>query len=338
MPAVDSVGAIATFQQSNQLATNESINESINESVNQSVLMPWAAITLGAKGEQLSELAELINAGAIGFADGRPLMNKVLLRRLLEYAQPLQKPIALWPCDIDLARDGIAREGVDSIRLGLAGTSAIAETTALATMLEYLVEVPALVHIMRVSTARSVDLIREAKSRNLPISASVPWHHLLFDTTDLESYSPHLKQDPPLGTPRDRTALIEAVSEGVIDAIAIDHSPYSYEEKTVSFKAAPPGAIGLELALPLLWQTFVSAKATDKRWSPMQLWQSLSEGPAQCLGQSAGQLEVGAPAELALFNPAFEWDVAADTLESLSSNTPWLSKRIAGRVTQIWNQ
>ena len=175
----------------------------------------------------------------------------------------------------------------------------VEDEVSLATLLEYLVEVPALVHIMRVSTARSVDLIREAKSRNLPVSASVPWQHLLFDTTDLESYDPNLRQDPPLGTPRDRRALIEAVADGVIAAIAIAHSPYTYEEKTVSFKAAPPGAIGLELALPLQWQAFVSTNAIDNRWSPMQLWQSLSEGPAQCLGQSVGLLEMGAPAALA---------------------------------------
>ncbi len=328
-PVVDSVDAIAAIHRSNQL----------KNPAQQTQLLPWAAITLGAKGEQLTELAELAEAGALGFTDGLPLTNKMLLRRLLEYAQPLQKPIALWPCDLQLAGGGVAREGPDALRLGLAGVSAIAETTALAALLECLVEVPALVHVMRVSTARSVELLRQAKSRNLPVSASVAWHHLLFDTKNLGNYSPSLRHDPPLGTPADRQALIEGVIEGVIDAIAIDHSPYAYEEKTVAFESAPPGAIGLELALPVLWQTFVAhSDTTGKRWSPMQLWQSLSKGPAQCLGLSAGRLEVGAPAELVLFDPRVSWEVSDRTLKSLSNNTPWLGQTIQGKVSRVWNR
>ena len=330
-PVVDSVEAIAAIQQ-----------DKFAEKTTCTKLLPWAAITLGTKGEQLTELAELANAGALGFTDGLPLTNKALLRRLLEYAQPLQKPIALCPCDPQLVGGGVARECPDSLRLGLAGESAIAETTALATLLECIVEVPALVHIMRVSTARGVELIRQAKSRNLPVSASVAWHHLLFDTKDLDSYSPSLRHDPPLGTPADRQALIEGVVEGVIDAIAIDHSPYTYEEKTVSFDAAPPGAIGLELALPMLWQTFVAqstgqSSETSSRWSPMQLWQSLSAGPAQCLGLSAGQLEVGALAELVLFDPQVSWEVSPSTLKSLAENTPWLGKTVQGKVSRVWH-
>ncbi|MEL7225003.1 MAG: dihydroorotase [Cyanobacteria bacterium J06576_12] len=325
-PVTDSVEAIAAIYQTSRF-----------DAASQTQLLPWAAITLGAKGEQLTELAELADAGALGFADGLPLTNKALLRRLLEYAQPLQKPIALCPCDPQLAGSGSAREGADALRLGLAGVSAIAETTALATLLECIVEVPALVHVMRVSTARGVELLRQAKSRNLPVSASVAWHHLLFDTTDLSSYSPSLRHDPPLGTPADRQALVEGVEEGVIDAIAIDHSPYTYEEKTVSFDAAPPGAIGLELALPVLWQIFVAHSAESSgRWSPMQLWQSLSAGPAQCLGLSAGQLEVGVPAELVLFDPQISWEVSPSNLKSLAENTPWLGQTIQGKVSRVW--
>ncbi len=325
----DSVDAIAAIHHENQ-----------NQADAQ--LLPWSAITLGAKGEQLTELAELAQTGPVGFTDGLPIANKALLRRLLEYAQPLQKPIMLWPCDRQIAGDGIAREGLDALRLGLAGVSAIAETTALATLLEYLVEVPALVHIMRVSTARSVELLRQAKSRNLPVSASVAWHHLLFDTEDLVAYNPSLRHDPPLGTPADRQALIEGVAEGVIDAIAIDHAPYTYEEKTVAFESAPPGAIGLELALPALWQAFVAQKPNasshfpQNRWSPTQLWQALSEGPAQCLGLTPGQLKVGAAAELTLFDPQVSWDVKPETLRSLAFNTPLLGESLQGRVRRVW--
>ena len=296
-------------------------------------LLPWAAITLGAKGEQLSELAELAVSGAVGFTDGLPIANKAMLRRLLEYAGPLQKPIMLWPCDHQLTGGGVAREGADSLRLGFVGVSSIAETAALATLIEYIAEIPVQAHIMRVSTARSVELIRQAKAQNLPITASVPWHHLIYDTQDLETYHPSLRHDPPLGTPNDRQALVSGVESGVIDAIAIDHSPYTYEEKTVSFDTAPPGAIGLELALPVLWHRFVASGT----WSPDLLWQRLSHDSLRCLGLDTTRFEVGQTAELTLFDPKKVWQVTHEQLRSLSTNTPLEYQTIQGRVTKTWN-
>ncbi len=322
-PAVDNVSALERIQQ---------LNYRIDSDFPLATLLPWATITLAASGNQLTELAELAAAGAVGFTDAQPLPSEIgLIRRLLEYAQPLQKPIALWPCDVRLVGPGVVREGLDALRLGLPGVSALAETTALATLLECVAEIPTPVHIMRVSTARSVALIRQAKAQGSPISASVPWHHLIFDTHDLQQYDPHLRHDPPLGTPADRQALIAGVAEGVIEAIAIDHSPYTYEEKTVAFDSAPPGAIGLELALPVLWQTFVSTQ----KWSPRQLWQALSQGPAKCLGFTPAAIAVGNPADITLFDPQADWQATAQTLHSLSSNTPWLNHAIRGKVTLI---
>ena len=332
-PAVDNRGAIIAIQK---------FNPSASRSASQAKLMPWATVTLGAAGQQLTELAELAEAGALGFTDGLPVANSALLRRLLEYAQPLQKPIALWPCDLKIAGEGVVREGVQSLRLGLAGVSVIAETTALATLLECITEIPTPVHIMRVSTARSVALLRQAKAQGLPVSASVPWHHLIFDTQDLDEYDPSLRHDPPLGNPADRQALIAGVVDRVIDAIAIDHSPYTYEEKTVAFEAAPPGAIGLELALPVLWQKLVSSPSNSsksdpaQRWSPAQLWQALSEGPAECLGLKPTRVEVGKSAELTLFDPRISWQVTPENLNSLASNTPWANQMIQGKVTATW--
>lgn len=321
-PAVDSVSAIASV-----LRTNKS-----NGNAPKAKLMPWAAVTIGAAGEQLTELADLAAAGCLGFTDGLPLVDTALLRRLLEYAQPLQKPIAIWPCDLNLSASGVAREGVEALRLGLAGVSAIAETTALSALLECVLEIATPVHIMRVSTARSVALIRRAKAEGLPISASVTWHHLIFDTADLKTYDPNLRHDPPLGTAADRRALITGVAEGVIDVIAIDHSPYTYEEKTVAFDAAPPGAIGLALALPVLWQTFVASG----QWSAMQLWQALSQRPAECLGLAPNRLAVGNVAELTLFDPGVEWQATVEEMRSQASNTPWLNQTIQGRVIKTW--
>lgn len=298
----------------------------------QTQLLPWAAATLGAEGQQLSELAELAQAGIVGFSDGQPLANPVLLSRLLDYAQPLQKPIALWPCDRALANNGAAREGVDALRLGLPMVPAIAETTAIATILECVAVTQTPVHLMRISTARSVALIREAKTRGLPVSASVTWLHLVCNTQDLQGYDPSLRLEPPLGTPQDQQALIEGLADGILDAIAVDHQPYTYEEKTVPFSQSPPGAVGLELALPVLWQRFVASG----QWSALQLWHYLSLQPARCLALKPPQVQVHQPTELVLFDPTATWRVSPAALKTLSANTAWLSHSLTGRVRRTW--
>ncbi|MBW4680056.1 MAG: dihydroorotase [Microcoleus vaginatus WJT46-NPBG5] len=293
----------------------------------------WGALTTGIQGQQMTELAELAAAGVVGFADGHPIQNLALMRRLLEYLKPLEKPVAIWPCDRHLAGSGVMREGPDSIRFGLAGNPAISETAALAALLEIVKATGTAVHIMRVSTARSVQLIQDAKTRGLPVTASTPWTHSILDTSSLSSYNPSLHIDPPLGNPADRTALEQAVREGVIDAIAIDHTPYSYEEKTVAFGESPAGTIGLELALPLLWHTLVETG----RWTALELWQALSTQPALCLQQKPATLAAGQPAEIILFDPQQTWTPDAQTLYSRSTNTPWLGRQLSGRVLQTWN-
>lgn len=295
-------------------------------------LLPWAALTVEVQGQQMTELGELALTGAVGFGDGKPIANLLLLRRILEYAQPLGRPILLWACDRELSGNGVMREGQDSVLFGLPGIPAIAETTALAALLECVAETGTPVHCMRISTARGVELIRAAKARGLTITASTTWHHLLLNTGHVQSYDPSLRLNPPLGTPADQGALLQAVQEGILDAIAIDHSPYTYEEKTVAFAEAPNGAIGLELALPLLWQALVATH----QWSALDLWTALSLRPARCLQQVPPTIEVGQKAEMILFDPAQSWKVESRSLRSLSANTPWLGQEIQGRVTKIW--
>lgn len=300
-------------------------------------LLPWAALTRKAEGEQMTELAELaaIQTFAIaGFADGRPLANRVLLRRLLEYARSLNRPVALWPCDRALAGNGIAREGSLALMGGLPGILVAAETVAIATMLELVREIETPVHLMRISTARGVELIDKAKAEGLPITASTTWMHVLFSTQEALSYDPSLRLDPPLGNPPDQAALIDGVKAGVIDAIAIDHQPYSYEEKTVAFGDAPPGAIGLELALAALWQRFVSSGT----WTALELLQALSLRPAQCLNLTSGQIAERSPVEAVLFDPDAVWTVDHTTLRSPARNTPFLNHSLVGKVIQTWNQ
>ncbi|HLO50894.1 MAG TPA: dihydroorotase [Kamptonema sp.] len=302
----------------------------------------WGALTLGLEGQKMAELADLADSGVVGFTDGLPLSNLALVRRLLEYVKPFDLPIALWPCDRKLAGNGVAREGVQSITLGLSGNPAIAETSALAGLLELVEATGTAVHIMRVSCDRSIDLIKTAKKRGLPVTASTTWMHLLLNTDAIAGigedgrfafpYDPNLRLEPPLGNPNDQSALIQAVKEGVLDAIAIDHSPYTYEEKTVAFADAPPGAIGLELALSLLWQNLVETAEL----SALELWRVLSIGPSLCLQQTPAAIVPGSQAELTLFNPQQSWKVEQQTLRSLSANTPWLNQQLVGRVIKTW--
>lgn len=292
----------------------------------------WGALTLSLEGAQLVELAELAAAGICGFSDGQPLQNAMLVRRALEYLNPLQTTVALWPCDRSLAAKGVIREGVQALQMGLPENPAIAETTALAALLEIVETLQTPVHIMRVSTARSVALIEAAKHRGLPITASVTWMHLLWNSEDLRSYNVNLRLDPPLGNPNDQAALIRGLERGVVDAIAIDHRPHTYEEKTVPFAEAPPGAIGLELALSLLWQTFVE----PQRWSALDLWQKLSTAPLQILGAFPTSVAEEQSAELTLFDPLQSWSVQAGALKSLSFNTPYQEAALMGKVIKTW--
>jgi dihydroorotase len=281
----------------------------------------------------MTELAELAaDSGVVGFADGQPLDNLALLRRVLEYLKPIGKPIALWPCDRQLVGNGVMREGSYSVRFGLPGNPAIAETTALSAILELVTAIGTPVHIMRVSTARSVQLIGQAKAQGLPITASTSWMHLLLDTKAVSSYNVNLRLEPPLGNPDDLAALRQGMRTGILDAIAIDHTPYTYEEKTVAFAESPAGAIGLELALPLLWQHLVETG----EWSALELWRCLSTRPSECLQQTKSAIAPGQLAELTLFAPEQPWTVERQTLNTLSTNTPWLGQQLLGRVVKTW--
>ncbi|NEQ53341.1 MAG: dihydroorotase [Leptolyngbya sp. SIO3F4] len=294
------------------------------------LMLPWGAITHGTQGNQLTDLMELSATGVVGLSDGQPFKQGRVMQRLLEYMQSSSLPLALWPSDNTQA--GICRDGVDAIRLGLSPLSVTAETKPLTALIEEVASSLRPVHLMRISTARSVELIRMAKERGMPITASVTWLHLLFSTADLDSYAPSLRLAPPLGTPEDREALIAGLEDGTLDAIAIDHCVYTYEEKAVPFELAPPGAVGLQLALPVLWQHFVATN----RWTALQLWGYLSLNPAQCLNIEPASLQIGNAANLVLFDPTYEWLVTSETLGCDPINTPYHNQKICGHAKHIW--
>jgi dihydroorotase len=320
LPVIDQPALVTQLQ---QYRNREKVSPSLHI---------WGAITLDLAGKQLTEVSDLTAAGIVGFTDGKPWENLGIVRRVLEYLQPFGKPVAFWPCDRHLAANGMIREGAEALRLGLPLMPASAETTAIAALLELVADIGTPVHIMRVSTARSVELIAEAKSRGVPITASTTWMHVLLDTTSMRSYHTALHLDPPLGNYQDMLCLREGLRTGIIDAIAIDHAPYTYEEKVQAFAESPPGAIGLELALPLLWQNLV---ATGE-FTPLELWRVLSHQPATCLQQEVKAIQPGEKAELTLFDPQQIWNVNQANLQTLSFNTPWFGKEIIGRVVQVF--
>lgn len=292
----------------------------------------WGGITLNLAGKQLTEFADLATSGIVGFTDGKPWENLGIVRRVLEYLQPWGKVVAFSPCDRSLSLNGTIREGANALRIGLPSVPISAETTSIAALLELVAEIRTPVHIMRVSTARSVELIATAKLQGLPVTASSTWMHLLLDTSDIKSYHTSLHLQPPLGNPSDVKALRDGVRTGIIDAIAIDHAAYTYEEKVQAFSESPPGAIGLELALPLLWENLVETG----EFTALELWQVLSNKPAACLQQQIKPIKPGEKAELTLFDPQKIWTVNRENLCSQADNTPWFGKDIKGRVLQTW--
>ncbi len=294
----------------------------------------WGALTANTSGQQLCEFGEL-ESHVIGFSDGKPAPAALMLRRILDYLQPpLGKPIMLWPCDADLTGKGTIRDGVNALKFGLPGVPSSAETVPIAMILELLRETPTPVHLMRISTARAVELIAAAKSEGLPITASVTWQHLLYDTNNLQTYDPNLRLLAPLGNPADRIALVQAVKSGIIDAIAIDHSGYTYEEKTVAFGETIPGAIGFEFALAELWNGLVKPETL----TALELWRSLSQHPMSCLKQTLQSIQPGSVESLILFDPNEHWSVTEQTLNSRSHNTHLLNQISQGRVIKAWCQ
>ncbi|CEJ46694.1 dihydroorotase [Umezakia ovalisporum] len=319
-PVIDHPAIVAQLQQKNK------------PNPNTPHLYIWGGITQNLAGKQLTELGDLAASGVIGFTDNQPWENLDIVQRALEYLQPTKKPVAFFASHSSLSPNGVMRESPEALRLGLPPIPASVETTAIASLLELVAATSTPVHIMRISTARSVELIASAKHRGLPITASTSWMHLLLDTKAIKTYNTSLHLDPPLGNSSDVEALRTGVKERIIDAIAIDHAPYTYEEKVQAFAQSPPGAIGLELALPLLWQHLVETG----KFTALQLWRALSTEPAKCLQQKPSAITPKEKAELTLFDPQKTWIVEQKNLHTLSTNTPWLGQELKGRVVKIW--
>ena len=299
-------------------------------SLDGSRVYPLGALTVGLKGERLAEMAELHEAGCVGFFNGNaPMPDTATLLQALRYAATFGYTVWLRPEDRYLAAGGVAHEGEVATRLGLPPIPAIAETIALRTIIELMAITGARVHIARLSTGAGAALVAEARARGLPITCDVGIYHLHLCDRDIADFDPQCNLVPPLRDPTDRALLRKAVAEGTIDAVCSDHTPLDDDAKQVPFGEAAPGATGLELLLPLVLKWAAEAKI-----EPREALRPVTVGAARVLGITAGTLAAGAAADICLFDPARPWIVQPSALVSQGKNTPYLGLELVGRVAR----
>jgi dihydroorotase len=291
---------------------------------------PLGALTVGLKGLKLAEMAELTEAGCVGFSQGNaPLPPLATLLNAMKYAATFGYTVWLRPEDASLAGDGVAHEGEIATRLGLAPIPAVAETVALRTILELMAATGARVHLARLSTAAAVELVAQAKAGGAPLTCDVGIHHLHLCDRDIGDFDSNFRLSPPLRDPSDRDRLRRGVADGTIDAICSDHTPVDEDAKQVPFAEAEPGATGLELLLPLTLQWGRAAGL-----KPAEALSAITHRAARILGVAAGTLAVGANADICLFDPEKPWVVQPQALASQGKNTPFNGLELTGRVVR----
>lgn len=287
------------------------------------------ALTQGLQGESLSEMAALKAAGCVGVTNAlHPLKNSLVLRRALEYASSQALTVFTYPLDPDLANDGCVHEGLTSLRLGLPGIPAAAETAALAFHLALIEELDVRTHFCHLSTQRAVNMIARARQDQLPVSADASVLHLLLTDQDIQDFDGLCHNLPPYRTQQDREGLRKGVQDGTISAICADHQPHEIEAKLAPFQSTEPGSSSLEILLPLVLQ-LVHEDVLERSEAVRRVTQQ----PAEILGISAGNLSVGGHADACIVDPDLEWTLSGDTLYSRGKNTPLLGRRLKGRVT-----
>jgi dihydroorotase len=262
--------------------------------------------------------------------DGRPVSNAALMRRALEYAKAFGLPLTVHEEDLQLVGKGVMHEGPAATRLGLRGIPGQAEDVMVLRDLALLELTGGRLHVAHLSTRGAVRAVRDAKRRGLAVTAEVTPHHLALTDEDVErsGYSTDYKMSPPLRSAEDVAACREGLADGTIDAIATDHAPHSSVEKDVEFDVAANGIVGLETAFPVCL-----ALIRDGGLSERRLVEALTVGPARAFGLPGGTLARGAPADVAVLDPAAEWTVDPARLHTKGRNTPWKGRRLVGRCT-----
>jgi dihydroorotase len=293
-------------------------------------VLPIAAITIGENGEELTEMGELLSAGAVAFSDdGQPVAGSQIMRRALEYSRQFRTVIINHCEDKDLSAVGVMNEGALSYRLGMKGIPASSEEVMVARDLILAEKADVGIHLAHLSTRGSVELVRQAKARGVKVTAEVTPHHLVLDESLLENYDTLFKVNPPLRTKDDVLALQEGAGDGTIDVIATDHAPHSPDEKAVEFDLAPFGINGLETSVSLILDRLVHKKVlTLPRFVEM-----LATSPARILHlDKKGKIQINADADLTILSLNRNTVVDVDRFRSKSRNSPLHSWKLKGAV------
>jgi dihydroorotase len=286
------------------------------------------ALTAGLRGEHLSEVNALKQAGCLGLSNCRnPVVNALILKRTFAYAATFDMRVFVEPDDHWLSMGGCAHDGKIATRLGLKGIPVSAETTAIARALELVAETGVSAHIGRLTSARGAEIISRAKNEHLPVTADVSAHQLHLTEHDVSSFNSSCHVIPPLRTQRDQDALRKAVADGTIDAICSDHQPHEIDAKKAPFASTEPGISSLDTLLPLC------LRLAQQTSIPLtEIIDKITSSPAQILGIKAGALTVGADADICIFNQNEDWQLTAKSMHSNGKNTPFLGWNFQGRV------
>ena len=301
--------------------------------LNQANVHPLGALTMGLKGQALTEMAELTEAGCIGFSQAEvPVQDTVVLLRALQYAKTFGYTVWLRPQDAHIGRGGVAHAGALASRMGLSGVPVMAETIALHTIFELMRATGARVHLCRMSSSAGLDLVRAAKKEGLPVTCDVGVHHLHMTDADIGFFDPNARLTPPLRSQRDRDAIRAGLLDGTIDAVCSDHTPVDDDEKLLPFGEASPGATGLELLLALMLKWANERRDGGGQSALSRAIAKVTCDAARIAALPAGDLAPGAAADVVVFDPEHRWTVKASALASQGKHTPFLGYELAGQV------
>jgi dihydroorotase len=288
---------------------------------------PIGAVSRGLKGEELAELADLRAAGCVAVSDdGRPVANAQLMRRALEYCTMLNMPVVAHEEDPHLTDGGVMHEGFFSTLLGLGGIPAASEETMVQRDVVLAAMTRAHLHVAHISTAGAIDAVRRARTQGVKVTCEVTPHHIALEDEAVQSFSTNLKMNPPLRSKMHREAVLEAIADGTIDAIATDHAPHNFDEKNVEFDLAPFGVIGLETAFGICYETLVARGVIDLA----RLIDLMSCAPARVFNLPGGTLAAGAAADITLIDLNARYQVA-NAFHSKASNSPFIGMTLTAQ-------
>ena len=323
--------SVAVMPNTNPVNDNRSVTELIlSQAKIKGIINVHAigAITQGLSGKRLSEMADLKDAGAIAFSDdGLPVMNNELMRRAFEYSKMFKLPLIQHSEMLDLTHEGCMNEGSVSTELGLKGMPAEAEDIMVYRDISLLEKTGGRLHVAHISSRNSVDLVRQAKAKGLPVTCEVAPHHFVLTDEAVRGYDTNTKMSPPLRSARDVEGIKEGLRDGTIDIIATDHAPHDLTDKQVEYQNACFGIVGLETALPL------SLKLVDEGiFSLSDAINKLTASPADIFNLNSGNLSLGQPADIVIFNPNLKYKVDISKFHSKSKNSPFDGWEVKGKV------